>query len=150
VFHPNGRFAYVINEHGNTMVAFAYDAATGALTELQTLPTLPGGFTEKSYCADVQVHPSGKFLYGSNRGHDSIVIYAIDPSTGRMTLVGHEPTQGSYPRSFEIEPSGNFLVVGNEKGNNLVIFRIDAVTGKLTPTGHRLEVVAPACMWLVR
>ncbi|MSR65232.1 MAG: lactonase family protein [Verrucomicrobiae bacterium] len=143
-FHPDGRFAYVINELDSTLVAFAYDGAHGRLAELQALTTLPGGFSGTNYCADLHVHPSGRFLYGSNRGHDSIVIFAIDEKTGRLQLVGHEPTQGNFPRSFEIDPSGTWLVVGNEKSGNIVTFRIDAGSGKLTSTGHVAQMTAPA------
>lgn len=149
-FHPNGRFAYLINEHGSTVVAFAYDASTGKLTELQTSTTLPAGFSGKNYTADLHAHPNGKFLYGSNRGHDSIVIFAIDTATGRLTLVGHEPTQGSFPRSFVLDSSGTFLLVGNEKSHNIVSFRIDAASGKLSPAGHVTSVPAPACLCFAR
>jgi 6-phosphogluconolactonase len=147
-FHPDGRFAYLINEHGSTVVAFAFDSAAGKLNEIQALTTLPGGFSGKNYCADLHVHPTGKFLYGSNRGHESIVIFSIDTATGRLQLIGHEPTQGKFPRSFEIDSSGNWLLVGNEKSHNLATFRIDSNTGKLTPTGKPMEVPAPAGLCL--
>lgn len=149
-FHPNGRFAYVINEHGNTLVAFGYDPSTGRLTELQTLPTLPTGFTGKNHTADLHVHPNGKFLYGSNRGHDSIVVFGIDAHTGKLTLVGHESTQGSIPRSFVLDSSGTFLLVGNEKSHSIVSFRVDAASGKLSPTGSVASVPAPACLCFAR
>jgi len=149
-FHPNGCFAYLINELDSTVVAFSYDRSAGKLTESQTLTTLPGGFSGKNYCADLHVHPSGKFLYGSNRGHDSIVIFAIDADTGRLELVGHEPTQGSFPRSFALDPSGSFLLAGNEKSNHIVAFRVHATTGKLTPLAQKVEALAPACLCFVR
>ncbi|MCS6863066.1 MAG: lactonase family protein, partial [Abditibacteriales bacterium] len=105
-FHPSGRYAYVINEMGNTVTAFHYDAQKGILTEIQTLSTLPQGYTDVSHTAEVQVHPSGKFLYGSNRGHDSIAIYSIDQNTGRLSLVNIVSTQGKTPRNFGIDPTG--------------------------------------------
>lgn len=145
-FHPTGRFAYAINELASTVTAFAYDAERGALTELQTLATLPEGFDGESYTAEVAVHPSGKFLYGSNRGHNSIVVFAIDAATGRLRLVEHESTQGDWPRHFGVDPTGAFLIAANRRSNDLVVFRIDAATGALTPTGHTATVPAPACV----
>ncbi len=145
-FHPNGKFAYVINELDSTVTAFTYDKAKGALTELQAISALPEGFSGTSYCADLHVHPSGKFLYGSNRGHDSIVIYAIDGATGKLTLIGHEPVQGKWPRNFGIDPTGQFMLVGNERSDNVAVFRIDAQNGKLKFTGQQLEIGAPVCV----
>ena len=148
-FHPNGKYAYLINEIGNTMTAFAYDAGAGKLTELQTLPTLPDGFSGTSHTADVHVHPSGKFLYGSNRGHDSIVIYGIDQRNGKLTLVGHQPTQGKTPRNFAIDPSGTFLHAEHQDSDTIVTFRIDQQTGKLAPTGQVVDVPQPVCLKFV-
>lgn len=148
-FHPNGRFAYLINEMGCTMTAFSYEAARGALQELQTVSTLPAGCTNQNTCAEVEVHPSGKFLYGSNRGHDSIVVYALDAQTGRMTLVEHQSTQGKGPRHFGIDPTGRWLLAANQGTDNIVAFRIDAQTGRLMPTGQTLEVGAPVCVKFV-
>jgi 6-phosphogluconolactonase len=145
-FHPNGRYAYLINEIDSTFTAFAYDPTRGALTELHTVPTLPAGFEGRSSCADVHVHPSGKFLYGSNRGHDSIVIYAIDEATGRLTYVGHEPTQGKTPRGFTIDPTGTYLLAANQNTDTIVTFRIDPSTGQLTATGHVAQVPTPVCL----
>ena len=146
VMHPNGRFAYLVNELNSTMTAYAYDAARGMLTALQTLPTLPAGFAGHSSCAEVQVAPSGRFLYASNRGHDSIVIYALDPERGAMTLVGHESTRGQIPRNFTLSPKGEFLAAANQDSNNLVMFRVDPVAGTLTPTGSVVEVGTPICV----
>ncbi len=148
-WHPSGRFAYVINELNSTVTALAYDPDRGALSELQTLSTLPKGFAGKSDCAEVQVHPSGRFLYGSNRGHDSIAIFAIDATTGRLTSLGHEATQGKTPRNFGIDPSGAWLVAANQDSDNLVVFRIDPGTGQLHPTGTVVEVPAPVCVKFV-
>jgi 6-phosphogluconolactonase len=149
-FHPSARYAYVINELDSTMTAFAYDAANGTLQEIQTVSTLPAGFTGRNYTADVHVHPSGKFVYGSNRGHDSIVIFAIDEDTGKLTLVGHEPTQGETPRNFAIDSTGTFLLAANQNSDTVVTFRIDQGTGKLEPTGHVAEVPTPVCLKLIR
>jgi 6-phosphogluconolactonase len=148
-FHPNGRFAYLINELDNTMVALDWDAERGSLTELQALPTLPSDFRGTSYCADVHVHPSGRFLYGSNRGHDSIVIFRIDETSGRLSLVGWEPTQGKWPRNFAIDFAGEWLLAANQDGNNIVVFRIDGKSGRLSPTGHTVSVSMPVCVKMI-
>lgn len=145
-FHPNGQYAYVINEIDSTVTAFAYDPERGRLSELGVVSTLPAGFQDTSWCADLHVAPSGKFLYGSNRGHDSIVIYAIDQDTGMLTLVGFEPTQGKTPRNFGIDPSGTFLLAANQDTDTIVAFRIDADSGTLSPTGHVTSVPAPVCV----
>jgi 6-phosphogluconolactonase len=147
VMHPRGGFAYLINELDSTMTAFAYDADTGRLTELQTLTTLPPeGFEGTTSCAEVQITPDGRFLYGSNRGHNSLVIYAVDPASGLMSLVGHESTRGEIPRNFEIAPSGRFLIAANQDTGNLVPFRLDPETGKLTAVGQSVEAGTPICV----
>ena len=146
-FHPNGKWAYLINEIGNTLSAYAYDAARGALTLLNTVPTLPAGFSGTSHTADIHVHPSGKFVYGSNRGHDSIAICAIDQGTGQVSVVGQDSTQGKTPRNFAIDPTGTFLLAANQSTDNIVVFRIGRV--HLTPTGHRAQVPAPVCLKLI-
>ena len=145
VFHPNGRYAYLVNELNATMTAFAYDADKGRLTELQTLPMLPSDFNGANICAEVQITPSGKFLYGSNRGHDSLVIYAIGPD-GLMTLVGHEKTRGRTPRNFDISGDGAHLAVANQDTDNIVMFRIDPTTGRLAATGDDYSVGTPVCV----
>jgi 6-phosphogluconolactonase len=145
-FHPSGQYAYLINEIGNTVVAYAYDEADGRLEELQTIATLPPDFEGRSHTADIHVHPSGKFVYGSNRGHDSIVIYAIDQATGKLTLAGHESTQGKVPRNFTIDPTGNFLLAANQNTDNIATYHIDPDSGKLTPTGHIVEAPTPVCI----
>ena len=148
--HPNG-FAYVINEMSMTVTAFRRDTERGSLTELQTLSTLPPGQSVASgfSTADVQVHPSGRFLYGSNRGHDSIVVFTIDQNSGRLTYLENRPTQGSTPRGFGIDPSGSYLLAANQRSDSVVVFRIDKQTGRLTPTGHTIEVGAPVCVKFV-
>ena len=145
-FHPSGRSAYVINEMNCTVTAFDYDASKGVLTETQTITTLPRPLAAGDSTAEVQVHPSGKFLYGSNRGHNSIAIFSIDPDSGRLTTVGNQSTAGKTPRNFAIDPSGAFLLAENQDSDTIVVFRIDAKTGKLTPTGHKIEVPMPVCV----
>ena len=145
-FHPNGEYLYVINELDSSLTTFKYNAAQGTLTAFESVSTLPRDFSGTSYCADVHVSQSGRFLYGSNRGHDSIVVFAIDPRTGRLNLVEHVSTEGKWPRNFAIDPAGRFLLVANQRTDNVVVFRIDAQTGRLTPTGHSAEIPAPACV----
>jgi 6-phosphogluconolactonase len=147
-FHPSGKFAYVINELHSTLTAFRYDAVRGALEEVQTVPTLPEP-VEGNSTAEVQVHPSGKFVYGSNRGHDSIAVFAVDADTGRLTLVEHEATQGKMPRNFGVDPTGRFLLACNQGSDTIVSFRIDPETGALAPSGHQLDVPAPVCVKFV-
>ena len=143
---PDGKFAYVVNELHSTVTVFSYDAAKGALQSLQTISTLPQDFSGQNDDAEVQVHPSGKFLYASNRGHDSIAVFAIHRDKGTLTPVQDVPTQGKKPRNFEIDPTGTLLFAANQASNNIVIFRIDGKSGKLTPTGQVLDVPAPVCV----
>lgn len=145
-FHPNGQYAYLINELDNTLIAYAYDDERGTLQELQVISALPEDFEGISYCADVHVAPSGRFVYGSNRGHDSIVIFAVDKDSGRLTYVGHEPTQGQTPRSFAIDPTGTFLLVANQHTDTVITFHIDQQTGRLQPTGYMAQVPTPVCI----
>lgn len=148
-FHPSRRYAYVINEIGSTITAFDYDALRGTLREIHTVPTLPNGYSGTNSCADLHVHPSGRFLYGSNRGHDSIVIYAIDEATGRLAHVGHQSTGGRTPRNFAIDPGGSLLLAANQDTDNIVTFRIDQQSGKLTPTGQEVKALTPVCLKIV-
>jgi 6-phosphogluconolactonase len=148
-FHPSRQYAYVINELGSTVTAFTYDEERGALKEIQTISTLPSDFTGTSHTADVHVHPSGKFLYGSNRGHDSIAIFTIDAATGKLTATGHESTQGKTPRNFAIDPTGNFLLAANQSTDTIVTFRIDQASGQLTATGSVAQVPTPVCLKLI-
>ena len=148
-FHPNGKFAYVINELLSTVTAFSYDAATSAMREIQTISTLPEGYSENSTTAEVQIHPSGDFLYGSNRGHDSIAVFRVDQATGKLTLVEREPTQGKTPRNFRMDPTGKFLFVANQQSDSVVVFRVDQQTGALEPTGTSVAVPAPMCVRFV-
>jgi len=148
-FHPNGRNAYVINELQSTVTAFSWDGARGVLTEIQTISTLPKDFTGDNTTAEIRVHPSGKFLYGSNRGHNSLAIFAIDPAKGTLTPVGHQPTQGQIPRNFNFDPTGAYVFAANQNSDSVVVFKLDQQTGRLTPTGQVLEIGAPVCVRFV-
>jgi 6-phosphogluconolactonase len=148
-FHPSSRFAYAINEMRSTVTVFRYDASNGVLTEMQTVSTLPADFKGNNSTAEVQVHPSGRFLYGSNRGHDSIAVFSIDPRKGMLTLIENVSTQGRVPRNFGIDPSGRWLIAANQNTNNLVVFRIDEKTGRLTATGQAEQVGSPVCVKFV-
>ena len=145
-FSPNGKYAYVINELHCTVTAFAYDPASGALTEIQTIPTLPTDFEGASTCAEVRVHPNGEFLYGSNRGHDSIAVYKIDPAKGTLTFVEHETADIKTPRNFNIDPTGKFCLVANQGSDSVVVFRISQKTGELEPTEHKISIGRPVCV----
>jgi 6-phosphogluconolactonase len=138
----DGSRAYLIQEMANTITVF--DTATWKA--LQTAPTLPEGFTGESTTAEVVLHPSGKFLYGSNRGHDSLAIYGVDSSSGMLTPMGHQATGGKGPRHFTIDPSGHWLIAANQNSGTLTVFAVDPGTGKLTPKGEPLAVPAPVCV----
>ena len=147
-FHPDGKHAYVINEIRLTVTAFQYDAEKGVLTPQQTISTLPAEVTDRKgmSTAEVQVHPSGKFLYGSNRGHHSIAIFSIDYGTGKLSAVGHQGQGIKTPRNFGIDPTGNYLLVANQDGHSVIVFRINQSTGQLEPTGSTVEVSSPVCV----
>jgi len=145
-FHRGGQFAFLINELDSTMASLSYDGRRGTFKVLHIVPTLPEGYEGESTCADVQVSPGGAFVYGSNRGHDSIVIYRINQRTGRLTTVDHQSTQGKTPRSFGIDPAGRFLLAANQDSDTVVTFQIEPKTGKLVPTGHAIQVPTPVCV----
>jgi 6-phosphogluconolactonase len=147
-FHPRGKFAYVINEMNLTVNAFSYNADKGELTTIQTISTIPDADRKQRglSTAEVRVHPSGKFLYGSNRGHDTIVAYRINQDTGKLTLIENESTQGKTPRNFFIDPTGAYLLAENQSSDNIVVFRIDQESGELTATGHVAEIPSPVCI----
>jgi 6-phosphogluconolactonase len=147
--HPNGKFAYVINEMGDTVSVFSFEPANGVMHSVQTISTIPKGFTKQNDDAEIAIHPSGKFLYASNRGHDSIAVFAVDPDKGTLKLVEYASTKGQSPRHFEIDPTGSFLFAENEKSDNIVVFHIDTGTGRLKPTGKTLEVGQPVCVKFV-
>jgi 6-phosphogluconolactonase len=144
-FHPSGRFVFLISEMSSTLTVFAYDAKRGALKELQTISTLPEPYTGERSGAEVQVHPSGKFVYGSNRGHDSIAVFGFDPKRGQLTCVQHQATQGKMPRHFALDPTGQWLLAENQESDSVVVFRVDATTGRLSPTGQTISIGAPVC-----
>ncbi|NIP28591.1 MAG: beta-propeller fold lactonase family protein [Phycisphaerae bacterium] len=146
VFHPKGKYAYVINELDCTMTAFAYESTSGVLKETHTITTLPKDFDGSNTCAEVRVHPSGKFLYGSNRGHDSIVVYRVDLFDGTITYVEHETADIKTPRNFNIDPTGIFCLVANQGKDSVVVLRINKETGALEPTGHKVSVAKPVCV----
>ena len=129
--------------------AFAHDDKTGTLTEVQTVSTLPADFSGNNSTAEIRVHHSGKFVYCSNRGHDSITVFVIDEKTGKLTFVEREPSGGKTPRNFCIDPSGAFLLAANQSSNNVAVFRVDAKTGALTPTGSSIESPKPVCVRFV-
>jgi 6-phosphogluconolactonase len=144
--HPSGKFVYVVSEMASTVTAFSGDLKGGMLHRSQSVSTLPDDFKGENDDAEVAVHPSGKFLYASNRGHDSIAVFAIDPAKGTLTVVEHASTQGKTPRNFAIDPTGTLLFAENQQSNNIVVFHIDQNTGKLTATGKVLEVGQPVCV----
>ncbi len=144
--HSDSRHAYLVNELDSTVVALAYDGNAGIFEPLESVPALPAGFAGESTCADIQIAPSGAFVYTSNRGHDSVAIHRIDPRTGKLDCVGHESTQGKTPRSLGIDPSGRFLLAANQDSDSVVTFRIDPESGKLRPTGHVATVPTPVCL----
>ena len=144
-FSPNGKFVYVINEIQCTVSSFAYDGKRGALKLLDTISTLPEGYkvTADDSTAELRIVPSGKFVYGSNRGHDSVAVFAPDAGSGKLKPVEIVSTQGKTPRGFGIDPTGSYLIAGNQDSDTLVVFKIDQNTGKLTPTGEKVEAYAP-------
>ncbi|MEF2965290.1 lactonase family protein [Paenibacillus sp. M1] len=144
-FHPAGKFVYSINEVGNSITAYEYDEAGGRLTPLSTLSTLPDDFTGENTTAEIAISADGRYLYGSNRGHDSIVQFRIQED-GELAYVEHVPTEGGHPRHFALTPGGDYLVVANRDSNNLVLFRVDRESGRLQFTGRTAEVSKPVCV----
>jgi 6-phosphogluconolactonase len=147
--HPNGKLLYVINELASTVTVVSLDSSSGSLIALQTISSLPPGFSGPNDAAEIHIHPSGKFLFASNRGHDSIGIFSIAPATGNLALIGHVPTQGRTPRNFEFDPTGSRLLVANQDSDNIVVFEIDGQTGGLTATGQQLAVPCPVSLGFV-
>jgi 6-phosphogluconolactonase len=147
-FHPDGRHAYVINEIASTVTAFDYDPEAGTLEAIQTITTLPEGTQDRNSTAEVVVHPSGRFLYGSNRGDDSLAIFAVGDD-GKLRALGHQKTGGKTPRNFNIDPSGRWLIAANQGSNSLVVFKVDAETGMLTQVGEPVAVPVPVCVKFV-
>ncbi|RPI20581.1 MAG: lactonase family protein [Acidobacteria bacterium] len=149
-FHPDNRHAYVINELDSTLTIFEFEANNGAFKELATVSSLSPDFNGRNFPAEIAVHPSGKFVYGSNRGADTIAIFAVDQTTGALAPVGWQPTQGRTPRNIAIDPSGRYLLAANQDSANIVVFAIDQATGKLTPNGQTATVDSPVCITFVR
>ena len=148
-FHPNGKWAYDINEANSTLTAYAWDGEHGVLKEIDTKSTLPKSFEGKNSCAEVQVHPNGKFVYGSNRGDDSIVGFEIDPKSSELKFVGNTKSGGKMPRNFALDPSGSWLLAANQDSDNIVVFKVDAQTGELKPNGKSISLSAPVCLTFV-
>ncbi len=148
-FHPSGKFSYVVNELDSSVTAFSFQPNNASLSVLQNLSTLPKEYTGSKSAAEIVVHPSGKFLYVSNRGHDSVAIFTIDAAKGTLTSHGQVPTKGKTPRHIAIDPTGTFLFAENQQSNNIVVFRIDPATGSLAAIGQAVEVQAPVCLVFV-
>ncbi|GCE30828.1 hypothetical protein KDA_63120 [Dictyobacter alpinus] len=148
-FHPTRNYAYVINELSSTITAFMYEPATQSLYAIQTISTLPEGYQGESTAAEIKIHPSGKFLYGSNRGHDSIVTFALDATSGLLTLIGHISSFGETPRNFALTPEGDFLLVANQDGNNVVTYKLDGQTGKVSTTKEIVDIAHPVCIQIM-
>ena len=144
IFHPNGLYLYLLNELGSTVTVYRYESDAGQLEELQTLSTLPDGFEGENLCADL--HIGGKYLYASNRKHDSIAWYLIDENTGQLSYQGEVPSGGKEPRGFDIDPIGKFLLAAHERSDNVVIFQLDPATGKPLKTGQEVQISFPVCV----
>jgi 6-phosphogluconolactonase len=149
-FHPNGKHAFVIYEMASQLSSCTWDAATGTMTEIHNLSTLPGDFTGLSATAEVLVHPTGKFVYGSNRGHDSIAVFSFDDASGKLILVGHTSSMGKTPRNFRIDPSGSYLLAQNQDSDSIYSFRINAENGTLQHVGEPISIGSPCCIKFFR
>jgi 6-phosphogluconolactonase len=145
-FHPSGQFAYVNFELSNKVTVFQYDAKKGQLTGIQTVSTLPDGFTGENTTSEIQTTPDGRFLYVANRGHNSLAVFAIDSATGKLTSLGHEPTRGNIPRHFRIDPTGSYLIAVNATSGDAAVFRINRTTGLLEFTGSQIQLPSPSCV----
>lgn len=147
-FHPNGKHVYVINELTNSVTLFDYDSTSGTLTKRQTISTLPKDFDGTSHCADLKITPNGRFLYGTNRGYDSIAAYEIGDD-GHLTLLRIEPSLGKGPQNLAIAPGGKLLLCANMPGNNVAVFRINPETGGLQSVGEPIEMTSPSCIMIL-
>jgi 6-phosphogluconolactonase len=145
-FSPDGRRLFVVNELDSTVTALSYDAGSGALSVLGSASTLPGGFAGANSCADIHVHPSGAFVYASNRGHDSIAVFRVEDRSGALRPVQHQSTLGTSPRNFAIDPSGRFLLAANQRSDSIVVMHVDADDGTLTPAGVTASIPSPVCI----
>lgn len=150
-FHPNGRWAYVINEMASTVTALSFDSSLGDFKNFQTISTLTENYSgPENSTAEVLIHPNGRILYGSNRGDNSLAVFSINPADGRLSEVERVASGGDWPRNFRIDPSGKFLLAANQRSNDVSVFRIDSASGKLTPSGSKVELPAPICVRFVR
>ncbi|UVI27490.1 lactonase family protein [Paenibacillus spongiae] len=149
-FYPDGQYAFVINELNSSITSYSYDAERGQLTPVETVPTLPADYTGNNSCAEIAVSEDGRFVYGSNRGHDSLVVYAFNAETGKLALVEHVSVEGSHPRHFALTPGGHYLIAANRDTNNIVTFRVDKESGKLHYTGNSVHASKPVCVRPVR
>ena len=145
-FSRDGRYVYLVDEMGSEIIVYFYQPATGRLQPVQEFSTVSDGFKGENTGAEIEVSPSGRFVYASNRGENDLVVYAVNRATGQLTEVQRESTEGNTPRQFAISPDGRFLLVGNQDGGNVVGFRIDQATGKLTPAGQPLHLDTPVCV----
>nr|WP_232242904.1 lactonase family protein [Paenibacillus sp. GSMTC-2017] len=146
VFHPNATFAYSINELNSTITVFSYDQVEGELTVLETVSTLPESFVGENSCAEITISKDGRFIYGSNRGHDSIVVFGVKESTGQLSPIQHISVEGGHPRHFALSPNGNYLIAANRDTNNLVTFHVNNENGNLRYTGYSIEASKPVCV----
>ncbi|TCZ77826.1 lactonase family protein [Paenibacillus albiflavus] len=146
VFHPKHAYAYVINELDNTIIAYTYNSQQGTLAEIQTISTLIDSIVEVSYCADIHITPNGNFLYGTNRGDDSLVVFQINESDGTLTYIERISTFGNFPRNFAIMPGGKFILAANQNSDSIITYAIDQETGRLTVVGEPVEVAKPVCI----
>lgn len=147
-FSPDGNHACVINELHSTLTYFSYDQESAVLTESHTITTLPDDFTAENTGADIHIHPNGKFVYASNRGHDSIAVFSVNQESGHLKLVQHQSTLGKTPRNFAIHPSGRFLLAANQDSNSVCVFSLDLATGRLGETGKSIMINKPVCILL--
>jgi 6-phosphogluconolactonase len=148
--HPNGRFVFVMNELDSTVVSMALDEASGKLSIIDAKPAVPAEARDSNHCADIQISPDGRFVYGSNRGHDSVVITAVDQQTGELSLVGYVPCGGATPRNLALTPSGSHLFSANQNADRISILARDAASGMLTGTGRAIQIGTPMCVRIVR
>ncbi|MEX2044000.1 MAG: lactonase family protein, partial [Opitutus sp.] len=145
-FGADGRHAFAINELENTITAYAYDPLGGVLSPLQSITTLPAGFSGENITAELRLHPGGRYLYGSNRGHDSIAVLGLEDGSGRMNPIEIVPSGGKTPRNFALSPDGRWLVCAHQDSDNLTVFKVDAASGRLTRTSHEAHVPMGVCV----
>jgi 6-phosphogluconolactonase len=145
-FHPGGKFAYLLNELKGSIIAYSYEESTGTLEEKQLISTLPKSYRGGNLTAEIQVHPSGKFVYSSNRGNNTIAMFSVDETTGLLTSIGHQSTMGRTPRNFSLDPLGEYLIAANQFSDDLAVFTVDQSTGKLQATGEKAKASSPVCV----